>query len=182
MREVTPVLVGFEISGKLRTEVLALNKDLLSKEINFKCHIPHLTLWMGFIYKNQLNSLNLGLRKIFSDIEIEVELNRTEIFPGILGNVLSVSIKENRQLKLLQNRIHHFFEPFRVVVEEFDGLGSPTVNYINKFPIKSLSAYEPHLTIGRSDLRKDLRIKHSKLEVLKMMELGNGAVAISVIE
>lgn len=143
-----PILVGFSLPKDLNELIFEINASLDTSKIDFNNRIPHVTLWMGFVKTKQLASLNLGLRKIFRNISIETDLGSLETFESQFGKVCSWELKNVRPLYLLQNRIHHFFEPFREKSEGYDDFTPETIDYINNFSTKSLDNYSPHITIG----------------------------------
>lgn len=170
----TPILVGFLPKEELQNSLIELNKSMDHSKINLSERIPHVTLWMGFVRTKQVNSLNLGLEKIFQSVSISARFGRIEEFKNQFGSVWSLGIELNRPLYLLQNRVHHFFEPFREVCDHYEGFNETTLEYVNKFPSKSLDNYDPHITIGFGDSCDDLNLGHDLiLQDPKMFDMGN---------
>lgn len=181
--ELTPILIGFPLCEEVFNWVVTENKSTDLEKINFERQIPHVTLWMGFVRAKQIKSLNTGLQKVFQNISIESDANELQLFAGKFGSVLSLDIRLTRELNLLQNRIHHFFEPFRETGNLEGNLDQDTVEYINNFPKKSLANYEPHITIGfsRSLNERDIQTKMT-LKNPVMFAMGNYCTCISCIQ
>ncbi len=171
---VTPILIGFDLSSEPLERVLQLNQELDKTKVNFGQSIPHVTLWMGFVKSKHLAPLSLGLTKIFHDITLQTMLGELTKFENDLGSVWSWEVKKNRELDLLQNRIHHFFEPFREKCAVYEGLNESSTAYVNDFAQKSLEHYDPHITIGFGDLKPmELSSLPITLSDPKMFFIGN---------
>ena len=136
-----PVLVGFALPEELLLEVIRLNGDLDRSRIDFEQQIPHVTLWMGFVKERQVTPLNLGLHKVFHEVSVQTQVKDLNKFENQFGSVWSIDIQMNRSFHLLQNRVHHFFEPFREHAIDMHGFDQTTVDYINRFESKSLDNY-----------------------------------------
>lgn len=149
--KLTPIIIGFSLEENLRSQVESFNRSLDRSIVNLETSIPHVTLWMGFVKKKQLSALHLGLEKIFKNVSILAEVEKLSDFTNEFGTSWSMSLRLNRSLYLLQNRIHLFFEPFRETAEQYGDLNSTTLDYINNFTARSLDNYEPHITIGFGD-------------------------------
>lgn len=172
--QLTPILIGFPLDKHVNQEVVRVNQTLGSSQIDFNSVIPHVTLWMGFVKTKQIEALNLGLDKIFQNVSIEVQLEKMERYDSKFGLVWSIGINLSRELYLLQNRIHHFFEPFREKATEYNGLSRETIEYINDFSSKSLDHYSPHITIGFGGENVEF---HTASKIIlkdpKMFKVGN---------
>lgn len=179
----TPIIIGFSLEKELKSQVQFFNRSLDRSRINLETCIPHVTLWMGFVKNEQLPALNLGLEKIFRNVFIHTEVEQLTDFTNELGTSWSMSLQLNRSLYLLQNRIHHFFEPFREIGEKYEDCNSITIDYINNFVSKSLDNYSPHITIGFGD---SLAVNPTFLPVFlknpDMFEAGNYCTCVRRIQ
>lgn len=181
--QLTPIIIGFPLDEQVNRVIIRVNHALGSSEIDFNSRIPHVTLWMGFVKTKQIDSLNLGLNKIFQNVSMEVGLKELELFKSQFGLVWSLELELTRSLYLLQNRVHHFFEPFREISDKFNGLSDVTVNYINDFSSKSLDNYSPHITIGMGQKEIDLELdKTIILKDPKMFEMGDFCTCVQLIQ
>lgn len=178
-----PILIGFSLGKDALTMVKAMNQQLDTSKINFDEQIPHVTLWMGFIKEQQVASLHLGLKKIFQNIEMTVDVKALEKFDSDFGSVFSLGIQMSRALYLLQNRVHHFFEPFRERADQYKDFDAPTLNYINNFKAKSLDNYDPHITIGfGEELSDECSITQLQLRDPKMFLMGNNCTCMNEMQ
>ena len=172
--KLTPILIGFEVSGEILEQVLQVNKKMDCSKIDLSSRVPHVTLWMGFVKTKQIPSLKLGLEKIFQNISITAATGKLESYENEFGSVWSLNIEINRDLYLLQNRVHHFFEPFRELSGEIESLNETTLSYINGFATKSLVSFDPHITIGFGDMQNEINFPETiELSNPKMFELAN---------
>lgn len=153
MQESQPVIIALEPELEFQKKIIDLNKgcDRSGGQIDFSMHIPHITLWMGFLRINHIPSLRMGLEKVFYQSKVRLSVSDVSLFEGVAGNVVSIGIQKKRELELLQNRVHHFFEPFRERVLNYQGLDSASLSYVNDFAKKSLAAFDPHITVGFCD-------------------------------
>lgn len=181
--KVIPIIVAFPIKGESLEKVHELNEKCnLDKGIDFRFVIPHLTLWMGFVDEAKVSVLKDEFEKVFKNVSTSLVISSLDLFQGVEGTVLSVSISSNRYLELLQNRIHHFFEPFRHLPSSFTNMNEVTINYINGFSEKSLEFYDPHITIGFSDELFELTFDRFRVAEPKMFLAGNNCTCIAHID
>lgn len=179
----TPILIGFKLPKSILPAIIDLNQKLELIQINFRNCLPHVTLWMGFIPSKQIESLSLGLEKIFKNVEINIDLGTLGVFQSKFGSVLSLELILNRELYLLQNRVHHFFEPFREIAESCDGFDQATVDYVNGFSNKSLDNYTPHITIGFGAKVPEIYMPNTiKLIDPMMFRVGNYCTCESLVQ
>ncbi|MCB9196952.1 MAG: 2'-5' RNA ligase family protein [Flavobacteriales bacterium] len=178
-----PIIIAFGFDCRSEEELKILNRSTqVEKGIDFNEVIPHLTLWMGFIRSSQIESLELSLRKVFYNPLSILKSDGLEIFKGVDGSVLSLNVERTRELELLQNRIHHFFEPFRENVKYYEGMSMNTLEYINNFQDKSLERYDPHVTIGFADSVNGDFSNSLNMQSLSMFEAGNYCTCINRIQ
>lgn len=180
--DLTPVIVGFELPEDLLMKLKSINQ-LFDGKIDFEVVVPHISLWMGFIPSKQIGSLNLGLLKIFQNVEMTLSFGETRVYSGDFGKVISTDVILSRSLHLFENRIHHFFEPFRESPEDFGCLDQATVTYLNNFNRKSLDQYDPHITIAFGDRVPVFELpKQFSVRDPRMFLAGNFCTCLSVIQ
>ena len=174
-----PIIVAFSMPVLINEKLVVLNDTCnKNKGIDFNSHIPHLTLWMGFV--EDVGQVKKSFYKVFKQIEIEIQIKDASIFTGINGDVLSLNISKNSTLEVLQNRIHHFLEPYRVVGED-EQLDPETLMYMNNFASKSCLNYDPHITIGYRSELLSFSIEKFKVEEPTMFLAGNKCTCVDVI-
>lgn len=184
MNACIPLIVALEIekSNKNAQLIFDLNKFCnLKKGIDFEIHSPHITLWMGFVDNDDLEILKKSFYKVFYNITIQTKIENAILFNGIEGNVLSLNVKKNMLLETLQNRIHHFFEPYRKQVKAYNAFSYATINYINHFNEKSLDHYNPHITVGFAEKNVDFKPMKIQLSNPKIFLMGNNCTCLEVI-
>ena len=134
-----------------------------------------------FIEKKELQSLIFSLNKVFSNINIDVFVNKSDLFVGIEGNVLSLQVEKTRNIELLQNRVHHFFEPYRKISKPNQKFNASTIKYVNSFSKKSLENFDPHITIGFTDQNYTIAPFTLNLRNPKIFLMGNNCTCLEVI-
>jgi 2'-5' RNA ligase len=184
MNACIPLIVALEIEKSIKNAqiIFDLNKSCMTnKGIDFVIHRPHISLWMGFVEKNELESLQKSFYKVFNNIQLEVQITNAIVFIGIDGNVLSLNIDKTKRLAVLQNRIHHFFEPYRMQVENHKDFSLTTLSYVNQFKDKSLENFDPHITVGFSDKKINIEPFSLNLKNPKIFLMGNNCTCLEVI-
>ena len=180
MTQFSPIIVAFSLPEIAKRELTRLNNNCdKNKGIDFNLHIPHVTLWMGFV--EDLKSIEKEFYRVFSSLELEIQIKEQTIFHGVNGDVLSLSLERNRTLEILQNRIHHFFEPFRVHGNQNENLSENTVTYMNDFPNKSCLNYDGHITVGYSSNLAYTTLNKIKVKEPKIFLAGNNCTCLKVI-
>ncbi len=182
LKKLLPIIIGFPIDGELLPKLVSLNNTCdKEKGVDFDIHIPHITLWMGFIKEEDLNTVIKDFYHIFRSISIALTIEKGQIFSGVNGDVLSFDIAFQRELFTLQNRIFHFWEPYRVVTECYQGFNASTLAYVNDFSEHSLTNYEPHITVGFSSEIIQLNVKKFTVENPEIFLMGNNCTCLKVI-
>ena len=180
--KVIPVIVAFSIEGETLKIVQCVNlKCNLNLGIDFKVAIPHVTLWMGFVQEKQLSILENEFNRAFKNVELTLNFVGIELFDGVSGKVLSATVSKERSLLLLQNKVYHFFEPHRVKPFTHDKVDELTLNYINSFGEKSLKRYEPHVTLGFSEVCLPMAMGDFIVSAPKIYLAGNNCTCLEVI-
>lgn len=181
--KVLPIIVAFPIDGESLDVLYRLNQKCdLEKGIDFNTSQPHITLWMGFVSEIDALTLKKEFYNVFGNISMKVEVERLELFAGVEGEVLSASIKKSKMLYLLQNRVHHYFEPYRYKPSTYGEMNDTTVHYVNLFYTKSLEKYDPHITVGFSNKLLDLPIDSFVVSEPKIYLAGNNCTCLKVID
>ena len=180
---VIPIIVAYPIENESLIDIKAINsKCNLNQGIDFSKSIPHITLWMGFVKESELNNLSNEFGKEFKEVSIRSTVSGASLYAGISGSVLSLNVANDEGLALLQNKIHYFFEPFRVMNATYLLMNNVTVDYINSFFNKSLEQYEPHITIGFSEVLHPFKIREINFQEPKIFLAGNNCTCIEVID
>lgn len=182
MLEITPIIIGFPLEVSLKKELVRFNQNCNPNSgIDFNVHIPHITLWMGFVQNDDLEILRKSFYKVFHNINFQTVIEDALLFNGIEGSVLSLSVLKNKSLDVLQNRIHHFFEPFRKQVKAYESFSIETLKYVNHFHEKSLDQFEPHITVGFFENNIDFKPMKIQLSNPKIFLMGNNCTCLEVI-
>jgi hypothetical protein len=174
LTDLTPIIIGFPIENELRKDVNFLNKSSIIKEgIDFEKVIPHITLWMGFVSVEDLEYVYNDFYKVFSSISLELSLRDQQIYEGVNGSVLSLGVLNCQDLSIIQNRIHHFWEPYRRSCKGYENFNDGTLLYVNDFKKHSLEGYDPHITVGFADEKGDFELINFKIDNPQIFLMGN---------
>lgn len=177
-----PIIVGFPIENETLDIVKQLNVDCTrSKGIDFEKVIPHVTLWMGFVSEEDLRFVFDDFYHVFKSVYLELTFDKQEIYSGVNGDVLSLGLICSRSLSTLQNRIHHFWEPYRNKCDDFENFSIETISYINNFESCSLDNYDPHITVGFKSTLSEVSMGNVKVENPKIFLMGNNCTCLEVI-
>jgi len=182
LKKVVPVIIGFSIESDMLSYVKTLNESCNRVDgIDFDSAVPHVTLWMGFVHEKDLHHVFEDYYCVFKNVSLDLKARCIDLFEGINGNVLSLSIINSFELETLQNRIHHYWEPYRIVQNEFQTFNKETVSYVNDFWKNSLSNYDPHITIGFCQEKTELNELNFSVNDPKIFLMGNNCTCQQVI-
>lgn len=179
-------------SEKMMDKVIKVNKELLKHFdnipadagiiLNKETCLPHISLAMGVIDKNEILNINEVLQNISQEFSI-MNLNAISIYADIIPSGEKVScykIENTRQLQLfhekIMNKLSHYFtyDVSAEMIHSPQEVEEVTLDWIRNYPKKSsFENFSPHITIGFGEiLNINLPIKFLASK-LALCHLGN---------
>ncbi|MGD2278968.1 MAG: hypothetical protein PVH45_02590 [Candidatus Omnitrophota bacterium] len=148
--------------GEIMDKAVELNKELIKRTGNTDIildkvgYLPHITLAMGCVDKENLERIDSILKSIAKDV-LPIRLKTIPLN----DETASIKIEKNRDIELLHELVMIRMNPFFVhdVSKEMiynwqsEEISDITLDYISKFPTRScFENYVPHITVGRGDM------------------------------
>jgi 2'-5' RNA ligase len=120
--------------------------------------IPHITLWMGIVKQEDVQTLAKLIRPLFQIGTLQMAGYAVVSNPDSTKNVVSCNVQLSPELFMLHSKIGKLFGQFRCEVparkEMFygEGISESTLHYFSSFSEKHTNSnYSPHITLGMAE-------------------------------
>lgn len=158
--------------------VIEVNKKLIENSgskivLNKKDRLPHISLAMGVINKEDMLFIKNDLQELTGEFSI-MNLEAVSIYVSV-SNVSSFKVKNTKELQMLHEKVMQKLSRYFTYDAAAETLYSPsgteesTLNWINSYPQNSaFENFLPHITIGfgkADNIDEPVKFTASKLAV-----------------
>ena len=176
----------FTLPKNIRHQLIQISQEIESNknekiDLGEKKNVPHISLWMGIISKNDLDRIQSELNRFFQEQTFPIlQPEELIVFKSPTHDILSLNIQKTKDLLFWHQSVCDIATKYRLQKTAHSTHFSennvilPALNYVDTFEKShAASAYDPHITIGFGNSTKQEKFTEFYPQSLAIYQLGN---------